>query len=336
MAEKHWPVRRIVRLVLELAARSATVLIAIGTIAWLVGRFASDRWGWSQWLLWMPTILVLVASALAAVLALRPRFRESRVAHGRRRRFAAWSAVALALAVYFLFIEHHFARVPGKPAGLSVTHWTMTYSRPRDLAVNARTLIELSGDVTVLSHDTRLSSRPEVLESLGESGRIIRLWPFTVLTRLPVLEARPLVSNDEIWAAMIELDAREQLGESLVIVMVDLPSDPRLPRAGIAARLRAGLNAADAPEPDLVLGDFNMTRGSASIRSIFPEHVHAFDLAGHGYGASFHRNWLLYHIDQMLLRAPLRASRYELVDPGFGRHLAQRCWVTCDSEAAAR
>ena len=75
--------------------------------------------------------------------------------------------------------------------------------------------------------------------------------------------------------------------------------------------------------PDLVVGDFNMTRGSVSLATLFPDLSNAFDKAGRGYGASFHRGLPLYHIDHTLLADTIRAVNYDLVDIGIGRHLVQ-------------
>ena len=40
---------------------TATVIAAAVLVAWLAGRVISDRYGWSQWLLWIPTPAVLPA-----------------------------------------------------------------------------------------------------------------------------------------------------------------------------------------------------------------------------------------------------------------------------------
>jgi endonuclease/exonuclease/phosphatase family metal-dependent hydrolase len=83
------------------------------------------------------------------------------------------------------------------------------------------------------------------------------------------------------------------------------------------------LESVAAPPPDIVVGDFNMTRGSASVRTLFPGLTHAFDQAGRGYGATFRRGFPLYHLDHTLLADTVQATDYALVDLGIGRHLAQ-------------
>jgi hypothetical protein len=57
---------------------------------------------------------------------------------------------------------------------------------------------------------------------------------------------------------------------------------------------------------------------------MFPDMANAFDVAGHGYGATFPAHLPLYHIDQVLVRPDLTPLDYSIVDAGFGRHRLQR------------
>ena len=61
---------------------TATVIATTALAAWLLGRVASDRFGWSQWLQWMPTPVLLPAVGLGVVGACQP----ARVPRRRRRR----------------------------------------------------------------------------------------------------------------------------------------------------------------------------------------------------------------------------------------------------------
>jgi endonuclease/exonuclease/phosphatase family metal-dependent hydrolase len=124
--------------------------------------------------------------------------------------------------------------------------------------------------------------------------------------------------------------------DPVVLYLVDLPSDPRQPRAEIAATARRHLDTSTAPSADIVLGDFNMTRGSASLRRIFPGFRHAYDEAGTGYGATFRRDWPMYHIDHVLLGPDVEATSYELRDPGVARHRAQFVTVNGPSGTGTR
>ena len=76
----------------------ATVVAAIVCVAWLIGRIVSDRYGWSQWLLWIPTPVVLLTVATALGLGCM----RDDVPGRRRRRLIAWGVtggVVLALVV---------------------------------------------------------------------------------------------------------------------------------------------------------------------------------------------------------------------------------------------
>ena len=87
--------------------------------------------------------------------------------------------------------------------------------------------------------------------------------------------------------------------------------------------VRAMLDETIVDPPDVIVGDFNIVRGSASLAHLFPGYRHAYDEAGRGYGASFLRSLPLYHIDNMLLGPNVRAQSYRLHYPGFGWHWVQ-------------
>jgi endonuclease/exonuclease/phosphatase family metal-dependent hydrolase len=186
-------------------------------------------------------------------------------------------------------------------------------------------LIDAGADLTILSSALPW---PDVEGLEQERGIKVQVTgPFMMMTRLPILEARPLVVNDdaEIYLAVFRLDATAELGRPITVYAVDLPSDPNRPRFEIARTARRMLGGAAPPPPDLVVGDFNMTRGSASVKALFPGLTHAYDQAGRGYGATFRRGFPLYHLDHTLLSGAVTATDYTLVDLGSGRHLGQ--WV---------
>jgi len=96
----------------------------------------------------------------------------------------------------------------------------------------------------------------------------------------------------------------------------------------VAVRVRRLLDESSAPAPDVVVGDFNMTRDGTALNRIFPDLHHAFNEGGHGYGATFHRRFPLFHIDHVLLTGDLQCSRYDIIDGQVGRHRAQVAWIT--------
>ncbi|HEX8877248.1 MAG TPA: hypothetical protein VF777_10895 [Phycisphaerales bacterium] len=171
--------------------------------------------------------------------------------------------------------------------------------------------------------------------------------------------------------------AKEGLGTDFVVWLMDLPSDPTLSRQNVTRQAREALDnwkgvatvraAADPakpdapvqwtnvpaeqlgrrgfPTPDLVLGDFNIPRGSRSLKNLVGDMANAYDQAGAGYTASYPRKvpfaqldgpgliglvrWMIpsdvpfFHIDQAFVDPSLHATRYRTMNLGFGTHWAQ-------------
>jgi endonuclease/exonuclease/phosphatase family metal-dependent hydrolase len=293
------------------------VVAATAVLAWSVGRVASDRFLWSQWLLWIPTPVAVLAAALGVVAALR---RATR----RRARLATWIVVTLLVLGYFAGFEHRFLRPAPEPAaGIRLVHWNLTHGLRADVDAMARRFIDLDPDVAVLTHAGRVPWTPEARRWLGETARPFHLGAFTIVSPFPILEARWIAAASQMSIALARIDPGPDAGGPLVIYLVDLPSDPRIPRGEMARLARRLIEQSGAPPPDVVVGDFNITRGSAALAVLFPDLRHAYDDAGRGYGASFRRGLPLYHIDHVLLGDSMRATSYELVDPGLTRHLIQ-------------
>ncbi len=285
--------------------------------AWVLGRVFSDRYVWSQWLLWIPTPAAGLAAGLGLAAASLRRSRP---------RIVAWGAGFAAVAAHFTLLEHRFLRAAPRPdrgPGLRLVHASISDTGPGVRALYERELERLSPDVAILSIPVPAGELWRLASEMPSAGTPIAAWPFLLFSRLPILEARPLVASDGIYATVFRLDASATLGRAITVYAIDLPSGPRIARAAVARRTRAMLDAAEAAPPDVVVGDLNMTRGGAALGTLFPDLDHAFNQAGSGYGASFHRAFPLYHIDHTLLRPGLRAARYELRDPGFGRHRFQ-------------
>jgi len=295
-------------------------------VAWMVGRILTDRYGWSQWLWWIPTPAVLLSLLIGALFA----FRGSSVPGRRRRRVMLWWAVLILTAVYFSTVEHRLWRgtPPVVASGvLQVTHWNVGPATWHDMEPSINALLAVQSEITLLTdHGGILGD--ERLKPLTRDGIVPTIGRFGIVTRLPILTTRILIATNNRWVALVQVDAGASLGRPISILLVDLPSSLVLARIDLAHEVRNLLNAQkNVPAVDLVVGDFNITRGSASLRTLFPGYRNAYDEAGHGFGATFHREFPLYHLDQMLLGDGLKALRYDLLDTGIGRHRAQRAWV---------
>jgi endonuclease/exonuclease/phosphatase family metal-dependent hydrolase len=303
-------------------------------LAWLMGRIASDRWPWSQWLLWIPTPAALAAALLGALAALRP----SRRPRVRRRRLLRWVAASFAVVIYFILIEHRWLRsapnVDDRSSSVKLAHWNLTVriDSPDALQGVMDRLIDLDSDITVLAGPAYAAWQPPVIEALGQGQQPVSLGPLVVLSRMPILTVDQ-IGADQAFVLVVKIDATAKLGRPIVLYAVDLPSNPYLSRMAMAQRVRRllddSIGSDNIPPPDLVAGDFNLTRHSASLARLFPNMEHAYDQAGHGYGATFNRRWMLplYHIDHVLVAPGFVAKRYDLVDPGMTRHKAQLAWI---------
>jgi hypothetical protein len=267
---------------------------------------------------------------------------------------------------------------PGEAGVLTLMHWN-TGSMWKDFWPEILAAVPLlpPPDVLVLSNPPKPSRLEGLTDALGAGYSLRFVGDFAVASRFAVLRegsvsldippasARafptflPDASPWQRWAqrllplrlpvypepgeiAFVELDTREALGRTSVLWLIDLPSDPRIPRARVAdlvaPRLRAlrsaqGADASAAPHspaafppPDLLVGDCNIPRGSDSLRRIAQAAGitdHAFDQAGSGFRPTWPRARPLLAIDHVFVAPWLRAVRYEARDGGVSDHLFQ-------------
>jgi hypothetical protein len=316
------PQSRIVRALIVLPGALASLVMIAIVLAWLVGRFTSDRYGWSQWLLWIPTPVALMTCAMNILLSFRATLRP----RDSRLRAVLWLIATVGIAVYFALIEHHmFRRAPqvqNAPKSLTVAHWNVGPATWHDIAPSLAAVTRLGADITFVTDPGGIAGLQEFNAWLG-SDNPPSIGRLAVYTRLPVTTFRPILASEGLLVALAVIDTTAALGRPLTVYMVDMPSKLKAPRMELARKFRAMLEQANPPPPDLVVGDFNLTRDSASLKMMFPALHHAYHQAGHGYAATFHREFPLWHIDQMLLGSGLRALDYQIKNPGIGRHRAQ-------------
>jgi hypothetical protein len=293
--------------------------------AWVVGRIVSDRYGWSQWLLWIPTPAALIASAAGILLA----FRATRKPRDGRVRALLWCIATFFIAVYFIAVEHRLLRgsphIPADAKTLRISHWNMGPATWHDIAPSVAALMRLDGDIIVVTDPAGSTVREEVMQWLDTETPPPVVGQLSLLTRLPITTVRPLIATPDMQVVLVQIDAKATIGRLLTVYMVDMPSELELGRMALARKVRAMLEELKPPMPDVVVGDFNMTRGSVALREMFKGFGvnHAWDEAGHGYTATFHREFPLWHIDHILLGPNVEALDYSISNPGIGRHRAQ-------------
>ncbi|MDP7006363.1 MAG: hypothetical protein QF718_09160 [Phycisphaerales bacterium] len=283
-------------------------------ILWVVGAFFSDRWVWSQWLLWIPTPLILIMLAVLSALSFLVK---------KKMQATICLCGVLAITFWFCVFEHHLFSGNGAQGKVSLVGWTMSHPKNNVAEESADLIVKLNGDITLLTHGWRVRGEPSIQEWLGTSGYKVINSQFTLLTRFSPIQVRTLIAVDEIYISSFVLDTTEVLGDVLVIWAVDFPSSPFISKMEIANRVLRLLQSVDTIKPDVVIGDFNMTRNSAAIRTLFPKLHDASDTAGTGILTSFPVEFPLFHIDHILIRHSLRATHYSLINPHIGRHRIQ-------------
>jgi len=321
--------RNIIQGVLSLSAALAGLII----LAWCLGIIVTDRYIWSQWLWWIPTPAALATGVIGLLCALRP----AKKPQSKRIRLVGWAAATALLTFYFCFIEHHFLRSrPASPEGLRIVNLNAWHSPDEQTPQLIETIAQHRGAVTVLTTGYGVAWKKQITKLTQGPVNRVNVGPFTILTRLEIDSLQPFaMTRDGIRLALLSVHTAYHPDRPIRIYLIDLPSSPKISRWTIASKVRQYLDEVDAPPPDVVLGDFNITRRSASMAHMFPTLHHAYDDAGRGYTATFHRAFPLYHIDHMLLSEHWRATRYDVIDPGAGRHLLQSAHIVPHESARA-
>jgi hypothetical protein len=182
-------------------------------------------------------------------------------------------------------------------------------------------------------------------------GRLALISPYPILawggTRLGIdgaktryFDGKPSVDEGE--AMFVELDAAADFGRPLVVWLIDLPSDLHLPRQRVTREAMnniasfsgpayaRGSNGVDDlltgrargfPPPDIIMGDFNIPRGSDSIRTITGDLADTYELAGWGLKPTWHCQYPVVAIDHVYVSRVLRAHRYDSINVGAGKHM---------------
>jgi hypothetical protein len=204
----------------------------------------------------------------------------------------------------------------------------MSHAKDAISEKSAEFIVQLDPDIMLMTHGWHVRGEEAIQLWLGENGKKLISGPFTLLTKFRPLEIRTLVASHGIYISFFKFDTTKQLGRELVLYAVDLPSNFLESKANIVRRASRLLQKVDAQKPDVVIGDFNMTRNSTSMQQFFPSMVDAWDSGGVGWSSSYHRTFPLFHIDHTLVSENLQAISYKLVDPELGRHCIQLVEIT--------
>jgi hypothetical protein len=350
------PPRR--RLLLRLLASLAVAAGAAAMLVLLVGRLASDRWEWSQPLFWIPGIApVMVGALLAAsglVLARAARWRR-----GRRVAVVLFLA-ASAGGAWVAAVEWRVGNVLRRPAPadpLRLLAWNATDVGPEafEAAVAAEApdiFIAINPPLPLdwIGFTSRLWNLPreDAARRLRASGAVVIASRFTPvesggaslgLHGVVALSDQQLIDTGRAAFATLQID-----GSQLTIWAIDLPSDPSLGRAAAARQAREAVDSATLrtfrlsdrgdhfvpgesqgfPAPDIIVGDFNTTRGAASLAPLVGGLRDAHAAAGLGPDATWPRHLPLLGLDQAFVGPGIPLRRYDVIDAGAGTHRMQR------------
>lgn len=335
------------------AAGAAAALLVL-----LVGRVASDRWAWSQPLFWIPGVFPAIAAAALGALALGAaslgRWR------GGRRGAGVVLALSLCAVIWVGIVEWralNLLRPAPPPGALRILAWNATDVDPaefeRSVAAQAPDiLIAINPPLRLdwIDFAGRLWDLPpeEAASRIRGRGAIIIASRFSsTASGATTLGLQGLVAGetegrtDPGQAAFATLDLG---GAGLTIWAIDLPSDPDLSRSAVArqaaeaipsaARREYALSergdhyemqeATGFPSADVILGDFNTTRGAASLAPLTQPLRDAHAAAGLGPDATWPRPRPLLGLDQAFVGRGFGVWRYEVIDGGAGSHWMQR------------
>ncbi len=335
--------------------------------AWATGRVLSDRWQWSQYLLWIPSVLIVpgaVGAAAVGIALARLSRRESGVRTGLFRPFAAITALLGVVAVWTtLSVDLRFfsraGEAPPPDQRLRVIHWNAS----DDIGVRwTQDILDLHPDLVVINPASNQPWGP-IIQGMGEGATVMFLHGFTIISKPGVtlmgdisLRVEPgegidprqksgMTSRvDPGRAVWLQLDTRAQFGRSFVVWLLDLPSDVSLPRRQVTEEAARAIAESDSrprvpkgqggfepgegarrgfPPPDLVIGDMNIPRGSASLERLTGGLRNAYDQAGHGFVATWPSRSPMWHLDQAFIGSGYRATAYAALDLGGGTHRGQ-------------
>lgn len=281
-------------------------------VLWLAGSVLSDRWHWSQWLSWIPAIILVPAGMLMML--------------GQWMHPGRVDARGPFLMVAGLLVQLFTLWWPGSlghTGGLRVLQWSAgpAMQAREDFG---RFVAGIDPDIAILHGVRRLGGTQAIKAWQDDTGAVMAAGgEFVVLSKIPIEQFRIVAWSSNVVLAMCQLDVGDS--EPLALLLVDLPSDPGRSRAEVV-QLAQSLFDRIPVEPDLIIGDFNLTASSWQLHNFMPgwsPPSHWIDL-GVGWGGTFPRRFPIYRIDHVLqAEGRPMVEALTTVDPGLGRHRAQ-------------
>ena len=235
-------------------------------IAWIAGRILTDRWLWSQYCSWVPSVLALSATTACVAagvgfgsLARRLLGRSYKPGHRERRLALASSLVLLAGWTYLATVEWRwFMPQTAGTRVFRVLHWNAT----SDIGSEWSGRIAAQDPDLVVINPAGYQLCEELAERYRPYGPPLYRHGFTVLSKFRVVRTGyttlgislgtgfdpregDLVSHrkDHGRALFVELETTATLGRRMVVWCLDLPSDVSLHRREVTAEAAKSLAA---------------------------------------------------------------------------------------------
>jgi len=304
---------------------------AIACLAiFVLSRLLTDRAVALQWVWWVPP-WAWAAGTVGLVAMSRAMDRRRRPA---RRVALAGALVALGVVICADWRAYRALAAVRSDSGRSASLLFLNLAAERIDDASELALPDV--DVYVIANASSATGLDPLARRFDEPPFVAHAWPFVVVSRWPVARLGATVfrahgepdarsDDDPGRAAAFSLEGTP--AGDLTLWVVDFPSDPRRSRVEIARRAAEAVGAAPRfPAPDLVVGDFNITRGSHSLRCFVVETApglrDAHALAGLGPAGTWPRRAPLWPIDHALVGPRLRPIALRTVDPGVGSHRA--------------
>lgn len=316
--------------------RRAARALAAGALAclmvFLLARLCTDRAVVTQWVWWAPQwawplgAMTLVALSLAI----------DRRRH-RTRPIAVVVAIgALAIVLGADWRVYRFLTAARLETGVSSSATLLFLNLAAERIGDASELALPVADVYVIANASSATNLDTLARNFDDAPLVAHTWPFVVVSRWPVARlgatvfrphGNPASRSDEDPGRAAAFVLEHTPAGDLTLWVVDFPSDPRRSRVANARQAAESIRAAARfPAPDIVVGDFNITRGSHSLRLFARETApglrDAHAVAGLGPAGTWPRRAPLWPIDHALIGPRLMPTGLRTVDPGVGSHRA--------------
>ncbi len=200
--------RRALQMLIRCAGWLAMVGGGLLLLAYGVGRAATDRWMWTQFVFWTPAWLLLAGACLAwgaslGCLALSRAARSSRVE--RRLRWVLGAATVLAVGHWLVVIRvDRLVNPPVAPVGgraegvdtLRILHWNAMSPDVKPSRGKLRTLLsERQPDILLFTMALAPHQFRENVEGLDPEYQTAGFGLFSVASRLPIVRAQSISLN---------------------------------------------------------------------------------------------------------------------------------------------